>query len=90
MPGEVVGIHEGIVEINGEPLADDVFPEPMRRQEMPEKILGPDEYFVMGDNRNGSMDSRSVGPIQLKGIVGRAVFRLFPPGKPVPGLFRKK
>lgn len=42
------------------------------------RTLGPSEYFVMGDNRQFSSDSRSWGPINREHIVGRALVRLFP------------
>ena len=40
-------------------------------------ILGPDEYWVMGDNRRNSSDSRVLGPIKEKHIHGRIVFRIW-------------
>jgi signal peptidase I len=42
------------------------------------EILGDDEYFVMGDNRDASSDSRAWGVLQRDKIVGRAFLRLFP------------
>ncbi|MEX0919492.1 MAG: signal peptidase I [Parcubacteria group bacterium] len=41
--------------------------------------LGEDEYFVMGDNRAGSADSRIWGPVPKKNIIGRPVIRFLPP-----------
>lgn len=83
LPGETVQIDEsGNILINGEVLAEgygkEVIGSPGRAYE--EIMLAEDEYFVMGDNRNNSMDSRdpSVGNIKREEIVGRAWLRIWP------------
>lgn len=46
--------------------------------DMPKVTLGNDEYFVMGDNRMYSYDSRSIGPIKKNMIIGRVLLRAWP------------
>ncbi len=83
LPGETVYIDEdGLVYINNELLEEDVYGrepiEPSKRGVAAEPVtLGEDEYFVMGDNRNNSRDSRlmDVGNIHKSEFIGKAVFR---------------
>lgn len=83
LPGETVQIDDvGNIYINGEVLEESYGREVIRDAGLaadPIK-LGEDEYFVMGDNRNDSLDSRvpSVGTIKREDIIGRAWLRIFP------------
>lgn len=83
LPGETVYIDEdGNIFIDDELLESDVYgretiASDKRGVAADEITLGDDEYFVLGDNRNNSRDSRvaDVGNIHKKDIIGRAVFR---------------
>lgn len=77
LPGEVVALRDGIVYINGDPL-EEAFPHDLSHQTMEPRMLAPLEYFVLGDNRSNSNDSRSFGPIQREYIVGRVWLRYWP------------
>ena len=85
LPGETVYIDEnGVIYINGEVLPDtygkEVIAEYTRHMAAEPIVLGEDEYFVLGDNRNHSSDSRfeSVGNITRDRLMGRVVARLWP------------
>jgi len=82
LPGETVQVIDGYVYINGELLDEKYGNEVMLRADRAEVPieLGNDEYFVLGDNRNNSTDSRNekVGNITRKDILGRAWVRIWP------------
>ncbi len=82
LPGETVQISNGEIIINGELLGEDFGMEEIRydgNQDYP--LTVPEgEYFVMGDNRNNSTDSRyqDVGTIKKEDIIGKAGLRIYP------------
>ena len=82
LPGETVQIIDGYVYINGEQLDEHYGLEVMNdagNAAQPIE-LGEDEYFVLGDNRNGSADSResNVGTLHRDELIGRAWIRIWP------------
>ena len=85
IPGETVNIDEdGTIYINGEVLEENYgygSTEPQERGS--EVVLSEDEYFVLGDNREVSLDSRysEVGNIPRSIVIGRAWLRLYPFGE---------
>ena len=82
VPGETVQIADGEIYINGEVLEESYGREVMQDAGLAAEpiTLGDDEYFVLGDNRNYSSDSRdpSVALIHRKEIIGRAWLRIWP------------
>ncbi|MBN1439835.1 MAG: signal peptidase I [Anaerolineales bacterium] len=77
LPGETLEIRGGSVWINGQELEETYIlgsTSPDNRWQ-----LGPEELFVMGDNRGISLDSRSFGPVSMKEVVGKAWVIYWPP-----------
>lgn len=82
LPGETVQIVDETIYINGNPLKENYGKDPINYQGVASEpfTLGDDEYFVLGDNREVSQDSRyeEVGNINKEDIVGRAWLRVYP------------
>lgn len=79
-PGDVLAVQDGVLLRNGEKITEDYLLDDYIAQEMPDTIVPEEHIFVMGDNRNDSMDSRSsrVGAIPREDIVGVGKLILLP------------
>jgi signal peptidase I len=85
LPGDVLKTVDGAVYIDDEPLNEPYLPEGTRTvmpsgQDMPPTTIPEGHYFMMGDNRGNSQDSRYFGAIDEDLIVGRAFVRIYPLG----------
>lgn len=79
LPGDTVQIDKGTVYVNGERLAEPYVPDEYRdRQALPLETVPPDNYFVLGDHRSSSNDSRAWGMVPRSNIYGKAVFVYWP------------
>lgn len=79
LPGDRVEVREGTVILNGKPLQEGYVPFEFRDSvTVPETMVPPESYFVMGDHRTSSNDSRSWGPVHRRYIYGQAVFVYWP------------
>ena len=70
LPGEEVSLREGTVYINGEPL-EEAWQPAKDRSTMPPVRIAEKEYYVLGDNRRASNDSRSWGAVPEENVVGK-------------------
>jgi signal peptidase I len=79
VPGDRVRIEAGIVYVNGRRIEENYVPEDYRdRQSLAEITVKPDAYFVLGDHRSSSNDSRNWGLVPRGSIYGKAVFVYWP------------
>lgn len=84
MPGETIKIADGYVTIinqanpKGVQLVEHYLEDSVRTMGDVDVTLGPDEYYLLGDNRLASLDSRVFGPVKEEFIVGKTLFRGWP------------
>ena len=79
LPGEIIRIHSGFVYVDGVRLMDDNFADALIIGDFGPFYVGEDQFFVMGDHRNNSSDSRTwaLPFVERSDIVGRAAFKYF-------------
>jgi signal peptidase I len=82
LPGDTVAVEDGCVIVNGKKLVENYVPAEYRDyRNYPARVVPPDEYFVLGDHRTYSNDSRAWGFVPRSYIYGRAVFVFWPPDR---------
>lgn len=85
LPGDSIKVESDNVFLNGQKLDETYLPpntptEPHPFLQEGETVkAGPDQYFVLGDNRQHSSDSREWGAVAKEGIIGKVIFRYWPP-----------
>jgi signal peptidase I len=78
LPGETIEIRSGQVFVNGQSIPESYLRE-LGAYSMQPRTIGPDEYFVLGDNRNNSSDSHNWGTVPFSAIDGKAWLIYWPP-----------
>ncbi len=80
LPGDTVSVQGGVAYVNGTKLVENYVPPEYRDyQNYSSRTVPPDEYFVLGDHRISSNDSRAWGFVPRRFIYGKAVFVFWPP-----------
>jgi signal peptidase I len=79
VPGDRVEVNHGSVIVNGQPLVENYVPPEFRDMStMEARVVPSDEFFVLGDHRSSSNDSRAWGMVPRRYIYGKAVFIYWP------------
>ena len=78
LPGDRVEIRSGTVFVNGQRLSEPYLLQQLEVQSHRLEVIPPHHYFVLGDHRNSSSDSRDWGTVPRQNIFGEAVFRYWP------------
>jgi signal peptidase I len=81
LPGDTVEGHDGAVFVNGKRLPEPYLPAGLTTKDFAPQRVPIDNYFVMGDNREVSWDSRYWGTVERKLVVGKAIVRVWPPSQ---------
>ena len=81
LPGETIEGRDGFVIVDGQFVIEPYLPPGTVTSDFGPVLVPDGRLFVMGDNRGNSMDSRRFGPIPIDTVVGRAIVRLWPPGR---------
>lgn len=79
LPGDTVAVSNGQLIVNGTPLEEPYINGGYIYYEMAEIKLAADEYFMMGDNRNNSLDSHVLGPIPASHLCSKVLWYISPP-----------
>jgi signal peptidase I len=78
LPGDRIGMKRGVLRVNGQPVDEPYVNGGSRGRDFAVRTLGADEYFMMGDNRGQSCDSREWGPVSRDDLIG-PVFAVYWP-----------
>ena len=77
VPGDSIEVRKGLLIRNGVAI-DEIWIKTQMNYEMEQITVPEDSYWVLGDNRNNSLDSHIWGPLPKKNIIGTAIFRYWP------------
>jgi len=81
LPGETISAAGGRVVVDGRVVREPYLPEGVATQDFGPVLIPDGHVFVLGDNRGNSSDSRVIGTVEVDAIVGRAIARIWPPGR---------